>query len=268
MRKIAEQIEYSPTAIYFHFKDKQALLRELCDADFGALAHEFQKIARIADPIERLRQIGRAYVGFAIEHPNHYRLMFMTPHPAALSPEDSRARRGNPEEDAYAFLRATVAEAIAAGRLRPELADADLVSQMVWAGTHGVVSLHIAKCNDAWVDWRDAREDRARADRRHDPRPRPRGALRWSTSRRKSLLHDKLRFLITVSGVAFAVTLVFVQVGLFLGLLDNASVTIEHIDADLWVTSRNTPNVDFAHTFPETAVQRVRSVPGVAAPTT
>ena len=37
----------------------------------------------------------------------------------------------------------------------------------------------------------------------------------------KSLLHDKLRFLITVSGVAFAVTLVFVQVGLFLGLMDN-----------------------------------------------
>lgn len=80
----------------------------------------------------------------------------------------------------------------------------------------------------------------------------------------KSLLHDKLRFLITVSGVAFAVTLVFVQVGLFLGLLDNASVTIDHISADLWVTSRNTPNVDFAHTFPETYVQRVRSVPGVA----
>lgn len=81
---------------------------------------------------------------------------------------------------------------------------------------------------------------------------------------RRNLLHDKLRFLITVSGVAFAVTLVFVQVGLFLGLLDNASVTIEHLDADLWVTSRNTPNVDFAHTFPETYVQRVRSVPGVA----
>jgi putative ABC transport system permease protein len=80
---------------------------------------------------------------------------------------------------------------------------------------------------------------------------------------RKNLLHDKLRFLITVSGVAFAVTLVFVQVGLFMGLLDNASVTIEHLSADLWVTPRNTPNVDFAQTFSETAVQRVRSVPGV-----
>ena len=80
---------------------------------------------------------------------------------------------------------------------------------------------------------------------------------------RKNLLHDKLRFLITVSGVAFAVTLVFVQVGLFLGLLDNASITIEKTSADLWVTSKATPNIDFAHTFPEQYVQRVRSVPGV-----
>ncbi len=79
----------------------------------------------------------------------------------------------------------------------------------------------------------------------------------------KSLLHDKLRFGITVTGVAFAVTLVLMQVGLFLGLLDNASITIEHTDADLWVTSRNTPNVDFAHTFPESRAERVRSTPGV-----
>ena len=79
----------------------------------------------------------------------------------------------------------------------------------------------------------------------------------------KSLLHDKLRFAITVSGVAFAVTLVFVQIGLFLGLLGNASVSIEHASADLWVTTRNTPNVDFARLFPENYVQRVRAIPGV-----
>jgi putative ABC transport system permease protein len=80
---------------------------------------------------------------------------------------------------------------------------------------------------------------------------------------RKNLLYDRLRFLITVAGVAFAVTLVLLQVGLFMGLLDKATVTIEHATADLWVTSKNTPNVDFAHTFPETAVLRVRGVPGV-----
>jgi putative ABC transport system permease protein len=80
----------------------------------------------------------------------------------------------------------------------------------------------------------------------------------------KNLLYDKFRFLITVSGVAFAVTLVFVQVGLFEGLLASASVTIERIDADIWLSARNTPNVDFPNTFSENLVQRVRSVPGVA----
>jgi len=153
MRKIADRIEYSPTAIYLHFKDKETVMRELCEADFLALAHDLIRIAKVADPIERLRQTGLAYVDFALSHPNHYRLMFMTPHPHHKEDEVD-IHKGNPEEDAYAFLRDTAAEAIAAGRLRPELADADLVAQTMWAGMHGVVSLQIAKSEDPWLDWR------------------------------------------------------------------------------------------------------------------
>jgi putative ABC transport system permease protein len=80
----------------------------------------------------------------------------------------------------------------------------------------------------------------------------------------KTLLHDKVRFLITVSGVAFAVTLVLVQVGLFVGLLDNSTITIRKLSADLWVTSKNSPNLDFVHQFPDSNLYRARSVPGVA----
>lgn len=80
----------------------------------------------------------------------------------------------------------------------------------------------------------------------------------------KNLLHDKLRFAITIAGVAFAVTLVLTQVGLFYGLLDNASTTIDHFDADIWITAHNTANIDFAQTFSDSYVDRVRSIPGVA----
>ena len=157
MRKIAERIEYSPTAIYLHFKDKESVLREICEADFLSLAQNFGAIAEIADPVERLRATGLAYAEFAISHPNHYRLMFMTPHPHP-DEEEMEIRKGNPEEDAYAFLRDTVAEAIAAGRLRPGLEDAELVAQTMWAGMHGVVSLQIAKSEDDWVEWREISE--------------------------------------------------------------------------------------------------------------
>lgn len=158
MRKIADKIEYSPTAIYLHFKDKESVLRELCETDFYALAREFQEIARILDPVERLRAIGVAYARFGLSHPNHYRLMFMTPHPDPGQDEDPLIERGNPEEDAYAFLKWTVGEVLAAGLFRPGLEDVELLAQTIWAGMHGVISLQIAKCNDDWVDWRPDEE--------------------------------------------------------------------------------------------------------------
>jgi len=120
MRRIAERIEYSATAIYFHFKDKEALMGELCAVDFYTLATQLTKIARVEDPLERMRRIGQAYAGFAAEFPNHYRLMFMTPHPQGNIPDVAMQRHGNPEEDAYAFLKSTVEQAIAEKRLRPE----------------------------------------------------------------------------------------------------------------------------------------------------
>lgn len=158
MRRIAERIEYSPTAIYFHFRDKEALLAELCDCDFRSFAHGFTVIAQIPDPVVRLRAAGKAYVEFGLKNPSHYRVMFMTPKPPH---EQDMSGKGNPEEDAYAFLRNVLVDLQASGRMRDELTDIDLVSQSIWSMIHGVISLEIAKCNDQWVDWRtiEARTD-------------------------------------------------------------------------------------------------------------
>ena len=159
MRRIADRIEYSPTAIYFHFRDKDALLAELCDYDFRAFSQNFAAIARIPDPVERLREAGRAYVAFGLAHPSHYRLMFMTPKTQAQS---KTITRGNPDEDAYAFLKGILADLKNWGHLREELENVDLAAQLTWSAIHGVVALEIAKCTDEWVDWRPF-EERAEA---------------------------------------------------------------------------------------------------------
>jgi AcrR family transcriptional regulator len=153
MRKIADAVEYSPTIIYQHFVDKDALLRELCGEDFGALADTFGEIASVTDPIERIEQIGLAYGRFGIEHPNHYRLMFMTPFHGKKLDAEEMSKKGNPDEDGYAFLRQAVTEALAAGRYRSGLTNADLISQVFWAAVHGLVSLQITKANDPWLEW-------------------------------------------------------------------------------------------------------------------
>ena len=158
MRKLAEKIEYSPTAIYLHFADKEELFHELCHEDFARLAEVFQSSAMPLDPVERLRFIGQTYVDFGTRYPNHYKLMFMTTHPPAELNDEDCEIKGNPEVDAYAFLKLSVQQAIDAGKFRAGLGDAELVSQTMWAAVHGVISLNIAKSHDNWVDWRSLEE--------------------------------------------------------------------------------------------------------------
>jgi AcrR family transcriptional regulator len=158
MRRVAEKIEYSPTAIYVHFADKEELFRELCQQDYARLAAVFQSSLMSSDPIERLRQIGAIYVDFGTRYPNHYKFMFMTVHPPCEPDDEDREIMCNPEKDAYAFLRWAVQQAIDAGCFREEIRDAELVSQTLWASVHGVISLDIAKGSDPWVDWRSLQE--------------------------------------------------------------------------------------------------------------
>jgi AcrR family transcriptional regulator len=158
MRKVADRIEYSPTAIYVHFADKNELFRELCHQDYARLAEVFQSSVMSTEPLERLKQIGAIYIDFGMRYPNHYKFMFMTPHPPHEPDEVDREMIGNPEMDAYAFLKWAVQQAIDAGCLRPEVRDAEVVSQTLWASVHGVISLHIAKGDDPWVDWRPLKD--------------------------------------------------------------------------------------------------------------
>jgi len=154
MRAIAKAIEYTPTAIYHHFESKDHLLAEICGQDFRALAAVFMKLADVADPLDRIMALGEAYVDFALRNPMHYRLMFMADR--AVPSKD--VTRGDPSEDAYAFLRTSVQAAISAGRFRPEYDDADQVAQILWGTCHGVVSLFLVKGDDGWIDFGDVRE--------------------------------------------------------------------------------------------------------------
>src|SRR5215212_8696847 len=118
MRRVAAAIEYSPTAIYGHFRDKKDLMFQVCQCDFVALAIGVGELQKIADPIERIRRMGHAYIRFGVEHPNH----------------------GNIDRDSYALLRHSCQQAIEQGRIRSDYQDADLVAQTFWSAVHGVAS--------------------------------------------------------------------------------------------------------------------------------
>lgn len=152
MREIAKQINYSATTLYHHFADKEALLQAVCDEDFLALASGMREIMQIPDLITRIRALINGYAQFALQHPNHYRLMFMTPR-APCNLDITQIQQGNTEQDAYAQLKRVVQEAFEAGLFKPELTDFELIAQTLWASAHGVCSLEIALGHETWIHW-------------------------------------------------------------------------------------------------------------------
>ena len=152
MRAIASKIGYTATAIYHHFRDKDALIQELCMADFTALGKAMYSIGQIEDPVERLRTLGTAYAGFALANPSQYRFMFMTQQRHGPTNSNGCAMH-SPDGDAYQFVFKTVSEGILAERFRLELNNPHELAQMMWAGVHGVVSLWLTHADDPFVEW-------------------------------------------------------------------------------------------------------------------
>lgn len=79
----------------------------------------------------------------------------------------------------------------------------------------------------------------------------------------RNLCHDRVRLLVTLTGIVFAVVLVTLQCGLFLGFITTISGVIDNSRADIWVTSRGVKTFDIAMPMPEARYHEVLSVPGV-----
>ncbi|HKA57003.1 MAG TPA: TetR/AcrR family transcriptional regulator [Gemmatimonadales bacterium] len=156
MRSIAAKIGYTATAVYHHFKDKTALVAELCAIDFRALTEALRKAGSVTDPLERLGRMGEAYVEFGLSHPMQYQFMFMMPRPAGIDGHP------DPGADCYGYLLETCRAVVATGRLRPEFADADQVAQIAWGALHGLVALQVTKGDDDVVPWRSVRDTAAK----------------------------------------------------------------------------------------------------------
>jgi len=81
---------------------------------------------------------------------------------------------------------------------------------------------------------------------------------------RRNLFHDKVRFLVTLTGIVFALVLIIIQFGLFLGFTTTTSKNIDHSNADVWIVFHGVGYFDTGRTFSERKFYQVLAVPGVA----
>lgn len=78
MRNVARATGCSPAALYRLFPHKRALLRNIWDDVLGELDRDLAAAAAgVSSDLDRLRALGRGYVRFWVEHPDHFRALFM-----------------------------------------------------------------------------------------------------------------------------------------------------------------------------------------------
>jgi AcrR family transcriptional regulator len=139
LRRIAERIEYSPTTIYLHFKDKDELYYHLHCWGFEKLVAYQQKAFQVSDPVERLYTLGRQYLLFGLENPELYDIMFI--HPAPMRTVEAYHEDWRHGSGAYDLLVRTVEDVVATGKTQEK--NTDILAFFLWSGVHGMVSLVI-----------------------------------------------------------------------------------------------------------------------------
>ena len=145
IRAVAKTVGCTAPSIYRHFPDKQHLLFEVCARHFTRLA-EFvaDAVGSTDDPVDALGSMARAYVRFALENPEHYRILFMGR--SDLTPEQYADERIL-ESGAFGGLVALVQRCLDDGRFRSGVGDAVTIAHSLWATVHGIASIAVAKPN-------------------------------------------------------------------------------------------------------------------------
>lgn len=152
MRRVADKIEYSPTAIYLHFRDKDELVFSLCEETFSRLVRELESLDGGKDPIARLKLGLRRYVDFGLKNPQHYIATFIVPHAERDDPKIAARYKDDSTMGmrALGILRAQVEACVSAKKLRR--VNVDTATRALWSAIHGVTSLLIAFPAFPWGD--------------------------------------------------------------------------------------------------------------------
>lgn len=142
MRRIAEAIDYSPASLYAHFESRESLLAALCQEGFAALRIALEAALHgLREPRARLLALGTAWVRFALDQPQTYRLIFMED--AALTSGVFESLEWDDGARALALITAPLAELRASGTLRKS-ADPARLADLFWTTVHGIASLRLA----------------------------------------------------------------------------------------------------------------------------
>jgi len=141
MRRVASAAGITPMAIYYHYPNREALLKSLTEHEFLKLRDAIEATGwrDLKVPFDRMSRMMRGYFLYALAHPRVYDYVFSRPRKDVRRfPQDFRARLS----PALELIAECVVEAMHCKALKTD--DVWEVSLQLWALAHGYVALYRA----------------------------------------------------------------------------------------------------------------------------
>jgi AcrR family transcriptional regulator len=147
LREVARQADYSPAALYEYFKSKEDILFVLSEQIGDQMLALMDKVPASLPPLERIIQLGRVYVHFAISNPAKFQLMNSLP--SKRKSLDEPVSVNSP----YNLVLDAVNNAIKSGDIkRPRGVHAEEISYGLWTLIHGAAMLRLTHLRDFKAD--------------------------------------------------------------------------------------------------------------------
>jgi len=151
MRALAARVGTTPTAIYHYFQSKEDLVERVVRRGFQEFEAGLWEAIRPlpVGSLDRLAAIGEAYIRFALENEQYFKITFGIQVGCPRRLDDVPGRGG------YGVLRQCVVDAMQAGTIRE--GDPDVVVVYLWSVVHGLVTIFMACECESMLEETDVR---------------------------------------------------------------------------------------------------------------
>jgi AcrR family transcriptional regulator len=150
MDQVAKTARLSRALLYVYFRDRDELQFAIGERALGVLRERFlEAVHAHARGLDQIEAIGRAYMAYAREFPHYFDVCARyQAHTMSPDPGSNEGACGAAGDAAIAVVVGAIRTGIADGSLRADLGDPMLFAVTLWAFTHGVIQLAMAKGAD------------------------------------------------------------------------------------------------------------------------
>jgi TetR/AcrR family transcriptional regulator len=148
--QVARSARLSRALVYVYFRDKEELLFAIGERAMRLLRNRFiEAAAGHAAGMDKVEAIGRAYMGYAYEFPHYFDFCSrFQAHSVATDPGSHEGACQVAGDEAIGAVVQAIETGIRDGSIRPDVGEPILLATTLWAFTHGVIQLAMAKGSD------------------------------------------------------------------------------------------------------------------------